>query len=256
MDDIIRSITSRHGEPAIRSKWRAYITKFTRISAAFEESVYGASALYVIGPGEDTAESPSGGQTQDGDPASLRGHGYVWPDEVSKQRELGASVSRIEGWRNTRSYYAFIQDLAALYYAGRPVKTLDLHHHHDRLRTIKLSHADSGAIYLALAAAVRDYNGVCQLLTVTPESQAGLFYISLGLFHPDLVVRAAAVELLERIAGHEAGRHFWGQLGRFAKLGYFRVKREREGGNIEQHSLVGVAMGEGSTTNAGVGRAS
>ena len=230
IEDIVRSIASRHGEGTIRAKWRAYITKFTRISAAFEEIVYGASALYIIGPGEEaSADSPSGGQPDPSDPASLRGHGYVWSDEASKQRELAASVSRIEGWRNTRSYYAFIQDITALYSAGKPVKTLDLHHHHDRLRALKLSHADSGAIYLALSAAVRNYNGICQLLTVTPENHAGLFYISMGLFHPDSSVREATVELVDRIAAHEAGRHFWTHLGRFAKLGYMRVKREKEG---------------------------
>ncbi len=37
------------------------------------------------------------------------------------------------------------------------------------------------------------------------------------------------MELLERIMGHEAGRHFWAQLGRFAKVGFWRMKREMEG---------------------------
>lgn len=271
MDDIMRSITSRHGENAVRSKWRSYITKFTRISAAFEEFVYGASALYVMGPdissntSESSPTSPSGFSSADAT-ASLHGHGYVWPDESSKQRELAAWVSRIEGWRNTRSYYAFIQDLAAVYYAARPIKTLDLHHHHDRLRNLRLTTHESGAIYLAFAAAVKDYNSICQLLAITPENQAGLFYISLGLFHPDETVRVATVELLERIRAHEAGRHFWTQLNRFAKLCYFRLVREREVGSPEsmgsgsvsasangfgrerdgsgQMSLVGVAMGD------------
>lgn len=261
MEDIVRSVSQRHGERAIRAKWRAYITKFTRVAAAFEETVYGASALYIIGPGESASESPSGIQMDPSDPSSLRGHGYVWSDEVSKQRELAASVSRIEGWRNTRSYYSFVQDVASMYYAGRPVKQLDLHHHHDRLRSLKLSHADSGVIYLALSHAIRDYSGICQLLTVTPESQAGLFYISMGLFHPDPNVREATLELLDRIAAHEAGRHFWNHLGRFAKLAYFRMKREKEvatspvlqvpgmsfsSQTSAQQSLVGVALGDTS----------
>ena len=41
-------------------------------------------------------------------------------------------------------------------------------------------------------------------------------------------VRFATVELLERIMEHEAGRHFWAQLGRFAKLAFARVRREIE----------------------------
>ncbi|PGH35021.1 hypothetical protein GX50_02155 [[Emmonsia] crescens] len=228
MDDILRSIASRHGEGAIRAKWRAYITKFTRISATFEQTVYGATALHIMVPGADSVDGRPGGKPDVSDPASLRGHGYVWPDDVTKQRELTAWVSRIEGWRNTRSYYYFIQDTAALYLAGRPVQSIDIHHHHDRLRSLKLNHADSAQIYLALSHVCQDYNSICQLLTVTPESQAGLFYISMGLFHPNLAVREAVLDLLDRIAAHEAGRHFWSQLSRFTKLAYFRLKRERE----------------------------
>ncbi|KAI4117060.1 MAG: hypothetical protein LQ345_002620 [Seirophora villosa] len=217
MDDLLRSISSRHGESVIRAKWRDYITKFARIAAAFEESVYGASALFV-----GAAEADAGAH-------GVRGHGYVWADEASRARELGANVWRIEGWRNTRSYYAFVQDLAALW-ERRPIRCIDLAHQHDRLRCLRLSHEDSAAIYLALAASVASYDDICQLLTVTPVSTAGLFYVSLGLFHPDPRVRLATVELLQRIMGHEAGRHFWAQLSRFSKLAFIRVKRELGGG--------------------------
>ncbi|KAJ5758276.1 uncharacterized protein N7511_006970 [Penicillium nucicola] len=271
MEDILRSITQRHGENAIRAKWRAYITKFVRVAAAFEEAVYGASNLYIIGPGEELSpDSPTGQQTDVNDPTSLRGHGYVWADENAKQRELSASVSRIEGWRNTRSYYSYIQDIAAMYYPARPIQRPDIHHHHDRLRALKLSHSEAASVYLALSHSVKDYAGICQLLYVAPENQAGLFYVSMGLFHPDQVVREATVDLLDRIAVHPAGRHFWTHVGRFAKLGYIRVKRERDAatqspisgaaspslpmssssgasfGN-EPQSLVGVAMGDGSS---------
>lgn len=212
IDELLRSIAARHGEFAIRAKWREYITKFTRIAAAFEESVYGASALYI---GASEADAGAFGVT---------GHGYVWASDDMRARELGANVCRIEGWRNTRSYYSFIQDLAALW-ERRPIRAVDLAHQHDRLRSLRLSHDDSGAIYMALAACVRSYEEVCQLLTVTPDSNGGLFYVGLGLFHPDVKVRAAVMELLDRIMGHEAGRHFWAQLGRFAKLAYFRARR-------------------------------
>ncbi|KAI9727592.1 MAG: hypothetical protein M1834_008031 [Cirrosporium novae-zelandiae] len=217
MDDILRSIANRHGEAAIRSKWRDYITKFTRIAAAFEESVYGASALYI---GGEEADADAGG-------TGVRGHGYVWPDEGARLRELGGNVTRIEGWRNTRSYHAFKQDLAQLY-TRRPIKNVDLAHHHDRLRALKLSHVDSAAIYLAFNACVRTSEQINQLLCITPETHAGLFYISLGLFHPYEEVRKATMELLDRIMVHEAGRHFWAQLGRYQKLAYMRLRREMD----------------------------
>ncbi|MCJ1403325.1 hypothetical protein MMC11_006548 [Xylographa trunciseda] len=215
IDDVLRSIASRHGESVIRSKWRDYIIKFTRIAAAFEEAVYGASALYI------------GASEADAGAYGVSGHGYVWPDDMSRGRELGANAWRIEGWRTTRSYYSFIQDLAALW--GRlPIRKLDLGHQLDRLRQLKLSHEESGKIFLAMRDAIKSYDEVCQLLTATPENHAGLFYLSLGLFHPDVSVRNGTVDLLERIREHEAGRHFYAQLGRFAKCAFLRIRKEGE----------------------------
>jgi hypothetical protein len=71
----------------------------------------------------------------------------------------------------------------------------------------------------------------------------------MGLFHPDQVVREATCDLLERIGAHPAGRHFWSHLSRFAKLGYFRVKRDRD---AAQSPISGPASGAGSpTSNSG-----
>ncbi|KAJ4982790.1 Protein mesA, partial [Stagonosporopsis vannaccii] len=253
MESMLQAIANRHGENAIRAKWRSWVLKFTRIAAAFEETVYGASALYI------------GSHETDAGAYGVSGHGYVWPDEHSRLRELAANVHRIEGWRSTRSYYSCVQDLAR-HWKKRPVRGIDLNHQHDKLRCLKLTHDQSAAIYLALARCVEEagspnasasgseadlpnavrhltlandperrpgaklqYDTILQLLCVIPESSTGLFYLSLGLFHPRQDVRIAVVKLLERIMDHPAGRYFWGSLGRFAKLAFFRVKRE-EGG--------------------------
>jgi hypothetical protein len=249
MDTVLQSINNRHGENAIRAKWRFWVLKFTRITAAFEETVYGASALYI------------GSHETDAGAYGVAGHGYVWPDEGARMRELAVNVHRIEGWRTTRSYYSCVQDLARSW-SKRPVRGLDLAHQHDKLRCLKLSHDASAAIYLALARCVEEaggavdaasnesdaqsltlandperkagpqlqYDTILQLLCVMPDSNAGLFYLSLGLFHPRLDVRMAVVRLLERIMDHAAGRLLWGNLGRFAKLAFFRVKREEAQG--------------------------
>jgi hypothetical protein len=248
MESILRSINSRHGEIALRSKWRDYIMKFVRLAAAFEESVYGASALYI---GASEADAGAHG---------VSGHGYVWPDDTARARELGAHVWRIEGWRNTRSYYALIQDLAALF-ARRPIRSIDIQYQIDKLRTLKLSREESGNIYLALHSAVTTYDEICQLLASTPENRGGLFHISVGLFHPDLAVREATVELLYRIKEHEAGRHFWATLGRFAKVAFWRIWREIEArGEVNDMAMnlmsgdeAGPASWRGrSATNGGV----
>ena len=66
------------------------------------------------------------------------------------------------------------------------------------------------------------------MLTVCPESRCGLFYIALGLFHKDVVVRKKVIVLLERISEHEAGRHWWKGVSRFEKLAFTRIKAQIE----------------------------
>ncbi|PQE13623.1 spindle pole body interacting protein [Rutstroemia sp. NJR-2017a BVV2] len=239
MNDVIRSIAARHGEGAIRAKWRDWVVKFTRIAASFEESVYGTSALHI---GVEKLENNN---------ENISGHGYVWPDEHAKLRELAGSINRIEGWRNTRSYYSFKQDVAQIH-RFLPLKALDFHHLHDRLRMTKLTPYVSRDIYLAMEKYTHSYDEICQLLTVAPESHAGLFYIALGLFHKEREVRIRVVDLLERMSEHEAGRHWWKALSRFEKLAYIRIKREaeaearaREGGAEREGEAVGLEEGEG-----------
>lgn len=99
---------------------------------------------------------------------------------------------------------------------------------HDRLRTQKLTPQQSKEIFEALYNYVWSYDEICLLLSVAPESHAGLFYIALGLFHKDRDVRVKTAELLDRIAEHEAGQHWWRSLSRFEKLAYVRIKKEVE----------------------------
>ena len=99
---------------------------------------------------------------------------------------------------------------------------------HDRLRTQRLSSAQSKEIYLAFTKCVYSYDEICLLLTVAPESQAGLFYLALGLFHKDKDVRVRTADLLERIGEHEAGQHWWKQMSRFEKLAFVRIRKEAE----------------------------
>jgi hypothetical protein len=119
------------------------------------------------------------------------------------------------------------QDLAQLY-TIRPLKSLDLHHMHDRLRTQRLNPSQSKEIYLAFSKHVYSYDELCLLLTVAPESHAGLFYLALGLFHKDRDVRLKTADLLERIGEHEAGQHWWKAMSRFEKLAYNRIRREAD----------------------------
>ncbi|KIW22748.1 uncharacterized protein PV07_11014 [Cladophialophora immunda] len=252
MEDISRSITSRAGESIIRAKFRAYITKFTRIAAAFEETVYGASNLTVIPPTEvdnvdataTTPAPPARPMSLKTSSKNLKGHGYVWPSDEAKTRELAASAARIEGWRNTRSYYAFISDLAAhaqdpisptspvsmtKMLARAPTKPyVDLYHSLSKLRTLHLTPTEAGAIYLALDAYCTDYESILELLEMAPMSEAGLFYVALGLWHEDWRVREAVTSLLDRVRQHPAGRVFFNRVGGWATMGFNRRLQEKE----------------------------
>ena len=254
MQNVLRAIDGREGENAIRSKFRLWVLKFTRLAAAFEESVYGASALHVqpenVSPkapfsvDSPAAESPrSMKPTDTADtvgmlPIEVTGHGYVWSTAQQKNHELAANATRIEGWRNTRSYYNFIQDIA-LFYPRRPVKNLDLQHLHDKLAKLRLGHEAAGNIYLAICAAVQTEEEISQLLAIISSKAwdgrggpsgggSGLFYLALGLFHPKVGVREEVAELMMRVQEHEAGRHFWNGLGRFSKMAWERVVAGRE----------------------------
>lgn len=90
----------------------------------------------------------------------------------------------------------------------------------------RLNPAQSRDIYLTISKHVHTYDEICLLLSVAPESHAGLFYLALGLFHKDREVRLRTADLLERISDHEAGQHWWRSLSRFEKLAYMRLRRE------------------------------
>lgn len=256
MSTVLSAINERHGENAIRTKFRLWIARFTRLAAAFEESVYGASALHIHDPPgqtelnsplapltSPTASTPRGNNFDQDLPPEVLGHGYVWPSTQHRHAELAANSTRIEGWRVTRSYYNFVQDLAAFYHT-RPVKALDLHHLHDKLAKLRLGPDAAGNIYLAICAAVQTEAEISQLLATIAngswDSRAGsagmgqgLFYIAFGLCHSKVEVREAVASLLGRVREHEAGRHFWNALGRFSRVAWEKVvigMQEREFG--------------------------
>ena len=258
MASILQSIGERRGENAVRAKFRLWVLKFTRQAAAFEELVYGASALVMSTPTLGGSESPTVAQTGPStafarfsgppDPA-ISGYGYVWPSPAEKQRELAANATRIEGWMKTRSYYNYIQDLA-VYYSYRSVRDVDLQHLHDKLSKLRLGSDAAGAIYTAICKNVSSDVQINQLLVVIVNTSpniavggnsssgvgaaggGGLFHIALGLFHPKVDVRERIAELLGRVREHDAGRHFWVKLGAFEKAAWERVesaRRQKEG---------------------------
>ena len=255
MEEIVASIEQRQGEQMIRSKFRSYISKFTRMAAAFEETVYGASSLTMLPPTEIEKPSAVAGistrkssttttSTSSGRP--IKGHGYVWSSEEAKTRELAAITAKIEGWRTTRSYYAFIQDLAAqgqlqakdplspISSNGVPIDStsprafLDISHTLSKLRTLRMTPSEAAPLYFALASHCKSDNSVLELLSCAPLSEAGLFYVGLGLWHENPEVREVTVTLLDKLKRHPAGRIWYARLGGFVNVAFTKAVAEIE----------------------------
>lgn len=168
INSVLTAINERRGEGAIRAKFRLWILKFTRIAAAFEEMVYGASPLVIMTPTAEGSPSSSPGLTRTtsstgGVNEISKGYGYVWPTLSEKNRELAANATRIEGWMKTRSYYNYVQDLA-VFYTYRPVKDIDLQHCHDKLVKLRLGPDNAAALYTSICAAVHSTEQIDQLL--------------------------------------------------------------------------------------------
>ena len=215
MANVVTAINERHGENAIRAKFQRWVLKFTRLAAAFEETVYGATPLHIHNPnnvspklggaaGLDSPLTPGTNASADALlPPEVTGHGYVWVSPQAKNAELAANATRIEGWRNTRSYYNFIQDLAA-YYIYRPVKDLDLQHLHDKLAKLRM-HADVAAnIYLAICAAVTTDSEITQLLSVVANGPSDLSR-NVGIGGPGTGVVLPCSRLVSSAVGSEGG---------------------------------------------------
>jgi hypothetical protein len=95
MEEIHRMITNRISESFIRNRFKDWVWRFIRKAAAYEEMTYREILV-----GVEKVVNEEG--------FIVRGHGFVWPDEASKLRDLGASQMRFEGFREairTRKLY-------------------------------------------------------------------------------------------------------------------------------------------------------
>lgn len=182
MASIVATINERHGESAVRAKFRQWVHKFTRLAAAFEEVVYNTSTLNAWAPTADSSPAT---------PSSVRsfsllqsaavrsqltkGNGYVWPSAADKLRELAANATRIEAWMKTRSYLNYTQDVEIMH-ARRAVKEIDLLHLHDKLVRLRLGAEVSAVVYLAICDAVRTDAQINELLvTILAGAPASSF---------------------------------------------------------------------------------
>ncbi|BFZ60701.1 hypothetical protein YB2330_001743 [Saitoella coloradoensis] len=224
LQELLIMIAAHYGEHAIRLRWRAFLSRFVRMSATYSHIIHHDSSLLEL-------STP----TTRGSGSGLEGSGWVWRDEGSKMRELAAGWRRFEAWRGTESWVKYRTDMEKGR-ETRPVKGIDLVYQIDRLRVPRsLGAEESAKIYAALhdlTIADGNEDAVRERLTClltafawqTSEGSAGqpLSPLAMGLFHPYQQVRQMTSNLLLHLEQHEAGRHFVEGLNRFQRLAWMR----------------------------------
>ncbi|KAI8137550.1 docking domain of Afi1 for Arf3 in vesicle trafficking-domain-containing protein [Fennellomyces sp. T-0311] len=121
MNDVMNAVQGHYGEAHIRAKFQDYMGRFVRLAALYEEEVYHQTKI---------------AWSQDNDPTGLLGKGFVFPDGVSKQKELAAYASRIEGWRQTISYRYYQKGFAS-WKQSSSLQDLDVYRQISKLKTLK-----------------------------------------------------------------------------------------------------------------------
>lgn len=206
MKDLKNMVEDHFAESSVRNRCREYIKRFVRIASNYEEDKFGKTALW---PSDSTAEYDV-----------VPGYGYCWTSETQKFQDFQCYAPVIEGWRESRSYKYFFQDLKKVW-QQRPKKLIDFEFHLDRLQTQNFSIEEAGLIYTTLADNVQDDEDIIRFLASI--GTRNLYFIGYGLFHPISIVQETVIRFLHRIQGHPVGRHFFNSLSPIYKITYSRM---------------------------------
>ncbi|KAI8885694.1 spindle pole body interacting protein [Backusella circina FSU 941] len=205
MTDVLYAIQTHYGETSIRAKFQDYIFRFVRLTAIYEEQVYHHTNI-------------AGGSDELGG----LGYGPVFQDDASKQRELNANASRIEGWRKTISYRYYQRDLSN-WIQNSCIKNLDVYRQISKLKRLKhISDSEVNAIYEAFLNSIVTHRQMIEFLSFLPQHQGGLAPLGSGLFHSSVEIRKKTVNLFRRLERSPVGIIFIQDLSRFQRLAFER----------------------------------
>ncbi|KAJ3146864.1 hypothetical protein HDU86_008360 [Geranomyces michiganensis] len=196
----------------IRQKFLAYIRRFADVTAAYEDHL------------RNEGNRKTG---YDVDHLNI-GRGPFFVNERACLREMTLLRNRVEGWRSTRSYMYYKQDLPTMI-QRHAVADLDPRYTVALLRSGAITHSPSvSTLFQSLQSTygVADANMVEELLSLLPQSQAGLYPLATGLFHGRWETRRATVRILRIIAWDRIGRKFISHLNPMIRMTYIRVHRE------------------------------
>ncbi|KAG0246558.1 docking domain of Afi1 for Arf3 in vesicle trafficking-domain-containing protein [Mortierella sp. GBAus27b] len=240
MSDILNSIQAHYGEMAIRAKFQEYVGRFVQLASLYEEQTLGQTTI-----GLNKVNTPES--------AKYLGTGLVFADDSTRNREISANASRIEGWRATTSY-TYLQEDHRAWLASRSIKCMDVKRIISLLKLAKpLTPQEVSSLYRGFLLNVVTDEQIIEFLANLPLSQGGLFYVAYGLFHPSASVRNDTVAFFNKLNQHPTGRVYIKSLNRFERNTYERLAREnalQEENSIKQHHYARLSASAGSISSA------
>ncbi|QRV88954.1 polarity axis stabilization protein [Ceratobasidium sp. AG-Ba] len=213
MEDICAVIQNHAGELLVRARITDYVQRFVRITARWEEEVYGETNI-------DHRTKPfSEGQL---------GSGATFPDEAQVTREMPSNSWRIAAWRDTAFYKFYAKDFAA-HLDERAIQDIDINYLVSRMRNGRnMPDNEVEAIMQSLWACVQTYEQVVELLALLPPHHGGLTPLCFGLFHPSDTIRNLTVDFMTTLRSYHIGLQFLTGLNYFHRFGYVRLAQQRE----------------------------
>ncbi|KAI9496916.1 docking domain of Afi1 for Arf3 in vesicle trafficking-domain-containing protein [Zychaea mexicana] len=213
MNDVMAAVQGHYGEAHVRAKFQEYVGRFVRLAAVYEEEVYHQTK--IVWPHDAEA-----------DPTGLLGRGFVFPDGMSRQKELAVYANRIEGWRQTISY-RYYQKGFAWWIQNSTLSNVDVYRQVSKLKTLRnIPENEVIAILEALLQNIISDRAMIEFLSFLPQYQGGLSPLGLCLFHSSATVRRYTVELFSRLARNPTGHKFIQGMSRYQKITYERLVHE------------------------------
>lgn len=217
VEDLLGCISSRYSEAYVRARISEYVANFTRLVMRHDEQCHGGSPIVEL---RRFPQQPYlNGQI---------GSGTAFGDRDNELKELSANAGRIEGFRGAPGYKLWL-DVEAQRRSAETITQVDAWHQVSRLRGRgkPISSTEAILIFSTLSKNVQSEEQIVELLALLPFYSGGLLPIASGLFHTSEETRAAAAELLARIASHrDAGLKFVQNLPLYHRLALARIQRE------------------------------
>lgn len=225
MEDIISAISYHFGESLVRARFTDYVWRFVRLAARYDEEINGSTRLGW----------PTTSYSERGDRPRL-GSGLAFSDDFAGVRELQANASRIEGWKQTRMCKYWDVDFQRSLTTDA-IQGVDIYHQLSRLRHGK--NIPDGEVELMMrtfAENLQNYDQVVEMLALVPPHQGGLLPLSLGLLHPQEIIRECTVDILNELRQYPIGVLFLQSLNHFQRYAYVRLAASRKAKVVKEQN--------------------